>query len=89
MINENIKVHKKIYLSIIFITILTVGYIYFQMVTNIVALFALFEYLNFFFPLCFALYILLYLCAYLLGKHFAFSIHLLLRKQRNNQSQSK
>lgn len=28
MINENIKVHKKIYLSIIFITILTVGYIF-------------------------------------------------------------
>lgn len=79
LMNENIKVHKKIYLSIIFIMILTVGYIYYHMITNIVALFALFEYLNFFFPLCFALYILLYLCAYLLGKHFASSINLLLR----------
>lgn len=81
IIKENIKAHKKMYLSIIFITLLLISYIYYQMITNIVALFELFEYINFFIPLGFTLYIILYLCAYLLGKHFAFSIKLLLKER--------
>lgn len=77
IIKESIKAHKKMYLSVIFITLLLISYIYYQMITNIVALFELFEYINFLIPLGFTLYIILYLCAYLLGKHFALSIKLL------------
>lgn len=80
-IKENIKVHKKIYLSIVFITLLFISYIYYQMITNLVALFELFEYVNFLIPLGLTLYTILYLCAYLLGKHFAFSVNLFLRKE--------
>lgn len=80
IIKENIKVHRKIYLSFILFNLIIVSYIYYKMITNIMPLFELFEYLNLLIPLGIVLYIILYWYAYLLGKHFVFSIKLLLKE---------